>query len=120
MRRSTSSRPRNFGNRRPGAGRLKIVGGIVVQVLREHDEAEKAPDRGNHARNGARRQPFVHQAVDEMFQLVPAEQLDGFFLAGGEFSKPLEVAAVTFKRVIGEPPFDAQVCQIRIDEIMGG
>ena len=38
----------------------------------------------------------------------------------GEFSKPLEIAAVAFEGVIGEAPLDAQVRQIRVDEIMGG
>jgi hypothetical protein len=32
----------------------------------------------------------------------------------------LEVAAVTFKSVIGEPALDLQMGQIRIDEIVGG
>ena len=41
------------------------------------------------------------------------------FLAVGEFSNRW-IRAVTFKRVIGEASFDAQVCQIRINEIMGG
>ena len=37
-----------------------------------------------------------------------------------EFSKPLEIAAVAFERVIGEAPLDAQVRQICVDEIVGG
>jgi hypothetical protein len=32
----------------------------------------------------------------------------------------LEIAAVTLKGVIGEAPFDAQVRQIRVDEIVSG
>ena len=37
-----------------------------------------------------------------------------------ELRKPLQIAAVAFKRVIGETPFDAQVCEVRVDEIVGG
>jgi hypothetical protein len=35
-------------------------------------------------------------------------------------SESLEIAAVTFERVIGEAPFDAKVREIRIDEIVDG
>ena len=55
-----------------------------------------------------------------MFEIAAVQALNRFFEAGGEFSKPLEIAAVAFKSVIGQAPFDAQVRQIRIDEIVGG
>ena len=55
-----------------------------------------------------------------MLEVASVQALDGFFESGGEFSKPLEIAAVAFKSVIGETPFDAQVREIRIDEIVGG
>jgi len=45
-----------------------------------------------------------------MFEVVPVELLKRFFRAGREFSKPLEIAAVTFKCVIGKAPFDTQMC----------
>jgi hypothetical protein len=51
---------------------------------------------------------------------VAVEALDGLLETGGEFSKALEIAAVTFESVIGEAPFDAQMRHIRVDEIMGG
>ena len=90
-------------------------------MLREHGEAVEPSNGGDRARDRARRQAFVHQAVDEMLEVAAVELLwSGFSSAGGEFSKPLEIAAVAFERVIGEAPFDAQVRQIRVDEIVGG
>jgi len=41
-------------------------------------------------------------------------------MAAEKFSKALEIAAITFKSVIGEAPLDAQVRQVRIDESVGG
>jgi hypothetical protein len=55
-----------------------------------------------------------------MFEVVPVELRERFFHAGGEFSKPLEVAAVTFECVIGKAPFDTQMCQICVDKVMRG
>ena len=72
------------------------------------------------ARDRARRQPLVHQPVDETLEIVAVHALKRFFESRGEFSKPLEIAAVALERVIGEAPFDAQVREIRIDEIVGG
>jgi hypothetical protein len=51
---------------------------------------------------------------------VTIEAVNPRLKAGGEFSKTLEIAAVTFQGVIGETPFDAKVREIRIDEIVGG
>ena len=55
-----------------------------------------------------------------MFEVAAVQALNRLFDAGGEFSKPLEIAAVAFERVIGQPAFDAKVRQIGIDEIVGG
>ena len=109
-----------FRQRRPRARGLKIVGGIRAEMLREHGESVKASYRRDRARDRARRQPFVHQPVDETFEIVAIQALNGFFEGRGEFSKPLEIAAVALESVIGEAPFDAQVREIRIDEIVGG
>ena len=51
---------------------------------------------------------------------MTVEVWERFFEAGRKFSKPLEIAAVTFQRVIGEPPLHAQMRQIGVDEIVGG
>jgi hypothetical protein len=89
-------------------------------MLSEDGVPVEAANRGHHARNRTRRQSFVHETVDEMFEVVPVELLKRFFRAGREFSKPLEIAAVTFKCVIGKAPFDTQMCQICVDKIMRG
>ena len=89
-------------------------------MLRQHGKAEKAPDRRHHARHGARREALVHQPVDEALQVVAVEVMQGLRHGCGELSKPLEIAAVAFQCVIGEPPFDAQVRQIGVDQIVGG
>ena len=106
--------------RRPRARRLEIVGGICAEMLREHGEAVEASYGRDGARDRARRQPFIHQPVDETFEIVAVQALKRLFERRGEFSKPLEIAAVAFESVIGEAPFDAQVREIRIDEIVGG
>ena len=55
-----------------------------------------------------------------MFEVAAVQALNRFVEAGGEFSKPLEIAAVALEGVIGETPLDAKVREIRIDEIVGG
>jgi hypothetical protein len=99
---------------------LQIVSRVAAEMLGEDGKPVKAPYGGDRARDRAWRQSFVHQAVDETFKVVTVEALDGFFQAGGEFSKALEIATITFKSVIGEASFDAQVRHIRVDEIVSG
>ena len=89
-------------------------------MLREHGKAIEPSHRRNGACDRAWRQAFVHEAVDEPLEIAAVEVLNRLFEAGGELSKPLEIAAVTFERVIGEAPFDAKVREIRIDEIVDG
>ena len=48
------------------------------------------------------------------------EASDRLLEAGRKLSKPLEIPAVTFKGVIGEPPLHSKVRQVGIDEIVGG
>jgi hypothetical protein len=62
----------------------------------------------------------VHEPIDELLQVAAFKVLDWFFDAGGEFSKPLEIAGVTFERVFGKPALDAKMGQICVDELMGG
>ena len=92
----------------------------MLEVLREDGESVKASHRSDRTRHRARREPFVHQPVHETFEIVAIQALNRFFEGRGEFSKPLEIAAVALESVIGEAPFDAQVREIRIDEIVGG
>jgi hypothetical protein len=40
--------------------------------------------------------------------------------ARGKFREALQIAAVTLEGVIGETPFDSQMGQIRVDEIVCG
>jgi hypothetical protein len=89
-------------------------------MLREDGETVEASYGRDGPRDRARRQAFVHQSVDETFQVAPVQALQRLFERGGEFSKPLEIASVAFECVIGEAPLDAQVREIRIDEIVGG
>jgi hypothetical protein len=105
---------------RPRPRRLKVVGRIGGEVLREHGKPEKTSYGGHSARDRARREPFVHQAVDKMFEVAAVQALNRFFEAGGELSKPLEIAAVAFKSVVGQAAFYAKMREICIDEIMGG
>jgi hypothetical protein len=109
-----------FRQGRPRARCLEIVGGIRAEMLREGGEPVESPDRGDGTRNRARREPFVHQPVDKTFEVAAVQALNRNFDGCGEFSKPLEIATVALESVIGEAPFDAQVREIRIDEIMGG
>ena len=106
--------------RRPRAWRLEIVSRICGEMLREDGEAVEASHGRDRSRDRARRQAFVHQPVDETFEVVPVQALKRLLERGGEFSKPLEIASVAFEGVIGEAPLDAQVREIRIDEIVGG
>ena len=68
-----------FRQRRPRARRLKIVGGIGVEMLREHGEAVEAAHGSDRARDRARRQPFVHHAVDEIFEIAAVQALKRLF-----------------------------------------
>ena len=99
---------------------MEIVSWICAEMLREGGEAVEASYGRDGSRDGARRQAFVHQPVDETFEVVPVQAFEGPFERGREFSKPLEIASVAFEGVIGEAPLDAQVREIRIDEIVGG
>ena len=72
----------------------------------------RATDRGD--------SPSFIRPSTKFFEVAAVEALNGLFDARGEFSKPLEIAAVAFKGVIGEAAFDPQVRQIRVDEIVGG
>jgi hypothetical protein len=89
-------------------------------MLRDHRESKEPPHGRNRARDRAWRQTFVHKAVDEPLEVVAVKVFNRPVEARGEFSKTLEIAAVTFERVIGEAPLDAQVREIRIDEIVAG
>ena len=89
-------------------------------MLGEDCESIEASYTGNRARNGARRQAFVHHAVNEALQIVAVEPLNGLFDGGSECSEPLQIPAVTFQGVIGKASFDAQMREIRVYEIMGG
>ena len=89
-------------------------------MLREDGEAVEASYGRDRSRDGAWRQAFVHQPVDETFEVAPVQALKRPLEGGGEFSKPLEIASVAFEGVVGKAPLDAQVREIRIDEIVGG
>ena len=104
----------------PGSRCLQVIGRIRLDVLRERREAVEAPHGCHHSRDRPWREPFVHQAVNKILEVMAAEVLNGLFDARSRFSKPLEIAAVTFEGVIGEPAFDPQVRQIRIDEFVAG
>ena len=75
---------------------------------------------GDGTRDRPGRKPFIHQPVDKTLEIAAVEALNRFVDARAEFSKPLEIAAVTFERVIGQAPFDTQMCQICVDKIMRG
>ena len=106
--------------RRPRAWCLKIVGGVGFEMLREYREAVEASHRRDRARDRARRQPLIHQPVDETLEIAAVHDLKRFLERRGKFSKALEIAAITLERMIGESSLDAQVREIRIDEIVGG
>jgi hypothetical protein len=99
---------------------LEIVGWTAGEMLRQHGEAVKPAHCGDGARDGPRRQPFAHQTIDEMFEIAAIETFHGLLAARSERSKALEIAAVAFEGVIGEPPLDAEVRHIRVDEIVAG
>ena len=81
---------RSPGRRRPCAPP------IVATVLRSSGRRRNSRDRGGRAAGSA--------------------VLD----ARREFSKTLEIAAVAFQRVFGQAPFDPQMREIGVDELVSG
>ncbi len=79
MSRSTSSIAEQFWKRRPRPRCLKIVGWVRVDVLREHGKPVEPPNGGDRPRDRPRRQPFVHHAVDKMFEIAAVQALNRFF-----------------------------------------
>ena len=62
--------------RRPGPRRAQIVGGALVSLLLDRDEAIEAADARHRAGDRARRQPARHQAADERFEIAPLQRID--------------------------------------------